>query len=134
MPLKISPTQSDDFFIIGKDDAGNPGVALLPGQVVAVTSADPLTVVIALDAVARPTLGAAGVPDGTATLASGKVKAASPVAQMNVAVNCTAHIANADGTPVLDDTGAAVADQVDTVTVQAGLLKTIGELFGTATA
>jgi hypothetical protein len=134
MPLKLSPTNSDTFFIIGKDDSGNPGVALLPGQSVSVTSADPSTVVITMDSPAKPTLGAAGVPDGTLTLASGTVKAASPVAQMNVAINVTAHIANADGNPVLDDSGVAIPDQVDTVTIQANLLKSIGELFGTATA
>ena len=109
-------------------------MALLPGQVVTVTSADPATVVITADATARATVGAAGATDGTATLASGKVAAASAPAQPGVPINVTASIKNADGSPVLDDTGAAIADQVDTVTIQPNLLKAIGELFGTATA
>lgn len=134
MPVKLGTGFSDDYFIVGLDDDGKAGLALLPGQVVTVTSADPATVVVTPDATPRATVGAAGAPDGTASLASGKVAAAASPAQVGMAINVTASIKNADGSAVLDDTGAAVADQVDTVTIQPHLLKAIGELFGTATA
>jgi hypothetical protein len=135
--LKIGLKQSDDFFVVGFDDANNPGVALLAGQVVTVTSADPSTVVIAQDASPRPTTAdfTAGngvvVPAGTVTQASGKVSAAQPPAQENVPVTVTSHIANADGSAVVDDTGAPIADISDTVEVIPALLKSEGILFGT---
>lgn len=134
--LKMNATKSDDYFMVGLDDSEKP-IGLQPGQTCVVTSADPATVIITPDATPRATLVDMTLPDGTLVpagtqaLASGKVKAASPVAQPNVPINITAHLANADGTPVLDDTGTEVPDVTDTVTIVPNLLKSEGMLFGT---
>jgi len=138
MPLKMNGSQSDDIFIVGLDDANKPGDQLQPGQTSTITSADPATWVITQDAVPRPTDkdytldDGTVVPAGTATLASAKIKAAASPAQVNVPINITNHLANADGTPVLDDTGAPIADDVDTATLVPNLVKKVGMLFGTA--
>jgi hypothetical protein len=138
MPLRMSAKQTDKYFIVGLDDNNQP-VALLPGQVVTVTSADPASVVIAPDATALPTDADYKLADGT-LVAKGSVTQQSgtvsfgPSAVLNTAVNVTQSIKNADGTPVKDDTGAVIADQTDTVTLIAGpggVLKKEGELFGT---
>jgi hypothetical protein len=138
MPLKMSLKQTDKVFIVGQDDSGAPGVLLLPGQVVTVTPAD-ATVVVTPDATPAPTdadyklADGTLVPKGTATQFSGLV-AFGPNPVLNAPVNVTLSIKNADGTPVKDDTGAAIADQVDTVTLipaPLGALKKEGELFGT---
>ena len=138
MPLKMNATQSDDIFIVGLGDDNKPDL-LQKGQTSTITSADPATWVIAQDAVGseRPTDKAYTLPDGTlipagtATIASAKIKAAASPAQPNVPINITNHLANADGTPVLDDTGAAIADDVDTATLVPNLVKKVGMLFGT---
>jgi hypothetical protein len=135
--LKMNPSQSDRYFLVGLDAAGKPGVILLDGQSNLVTSSDPSTVVVTPDASPAPTDVAYTLPDGTlvpagtATLASGTVKAASPPAQENVAITITSHLQNADGSPVNDDTGAPIADVSDTVTIVPGLLHKEGFLFGT---
>jgi hypothetical protein len=140
MPLRIGTAQVDDWFAIGRADDGTPGVPLLDTQVATATSADPLTVIIGKDAITRNTQVAGTladgtvVPPGTVTQASGKVSAAKPPAQVNVPINVTLHLANTDGTPVLDDTGAPIADVVDTVTVVPGLVKSEGMLFGAPAA
>jgi len=139
MPLKMTKTQTDKYFIVGLDDNNQP-VALLPGQVVTVTSADPASVIITPDATAQPTDADYALLDGT-KVAAGSVTQQSGVvsfgsaAVVNTAVNVTNSIKNADGTPVLDDTGAVIGDATDTVTLIAapgGQLKKEGELFGTA--
>src|SRR5208282_4748744 len=113
MPLILGQNQTDKYFIIGLDDAGAPGIQLLAGQQCNVVSSDPLTVVITPDATPLPTdaaytlLDGVAVPAGTATLASGTVSIAKPPAQVGVAINVTATLTNADGSPVLDDTGTA---------------------------
>jgi hypothetical protein len=135
--LKMNATKTDDYFIVGLDDSGKPGIGLQAGQTCSVVSADPATVVITPDATPRATTADFTLPDGTLVpagtqaIASGKVAAANPVAQPNVPINVAAHLANADGTPVLDDTNVAVPDQVDTVTIVPNLLKSEGILFGT---
>ena len=136
MPLKMNGSMSDDIFIVGLDDQNKPGDLLQPGQTSTITSADPATWVVTQDAAPRPTdkdytlSDGTLVPAGTATLASAKIKAAVNPVQVNVPVNITNHLANADGTPVLDDTGAAIADDVDTATLVPNLVKKIGLLFG----
>jgi hypothetical protein len=140
MPLKMNASQSDDIFIVGLDDANKPGDKLQAGQTSTLTSADPATWVITQDPAGseRPTdkdytlSDGTVVPAGTATLASAKIKAAASPAQPNVPINITNHLANADGTPVLDDTGAAIADDVDTATLVPNLVRKVGMLFGTA--
>jgi hypothetical protein len=137
MPLKMSLKQTDKVFIVGQDDSGAPGVALLPGQVVTVTPAD-ATVVITPDASPAATdadynlADGTLVPKGTATQFSGLVAfGANPV--VGAAVNVVLSIKNTDGSAVNDDTGAAITDQTDTVTLVAaplGQLKKEGELFG----
>ncbi len=137
MPLKMSLKQTDKVFIVGQDDSGAPGVPLLPGQVVTLKPAD-ATVVITPDATPVATdadyklADGTLVPKGTATQFSGLV-AFGPNPVLNAAVNVVLSIKNADGTPVKDDTGAAIADETDTVTLVAaplGQLKKEGELFG----
>jgi hypothetical protein len=137
MPLKMSLKQTDRVFIVGQDDSGAPGVLLLPGQVVTVTPGD-ATVVITPDATPVATdadyklADGTLVPKGTATQFSGVV-AFAPTAVVNAAVNVVLSIKNADGSPVVDDTGAVIADTTDTVTLIAaplGVLKREGELFG----
>jgi hypothetical protein len=136
MSLKMPVGKNDDFFIVGFGDDGKPGIGLQAGQTCTVSSADPNTVVIAQDATPRPTtadfVAANGtpVPAGTATIASGKVSdGPSPVLKTPVVV--TSHLANADGSAVLDDTNQPVADVTDTVEVDPNLLKSEGILFGT---
>ena len=137
MPLKINGSQSDSIFIVGLDDNNVPGDQLQPGQTSTLTSGDPATFVVTQDAAPRPTdkdytlADGTVVPAGTATLASATIKAAASPAQPNVPINITNHLANADGTPVLDDTGAAIADDVDTATLVPNLVKKVGMLFGT---
>ena len=137
MPLKMTKGQTDKYFIVGLD-ANNAPVALLPGQVVTVTSADPASVVITPDATALPTdadyslLDGTLVPKGSITQQSGTVSF-GPSAVIGTAVNVTNSIKNSDGTPVLDDTGAVIADETDTVTqipAPGGVLRKEGELFG----
>jgi hypothetical protein len=134
MPLRMSATQTDKVFIVGLDDNNNPGVVLLPGQVVTVTPGD-TTVIVKADASPLPTdadyklADGTLIPKGTATQFSGTISFASTAAP-NAAVTVTESIKNADGTPVKDDTGAVIADLVDTVTMVPGLLKKEGELFG----
>ena len=139
MPLSMSLKQTDKVFIVGQDDSGAPGVPLLPTQVVTVTPADG-TVVITKDATSLPTDAAytladgTAVPAGTATQFSGTV-AFGPNPVLNAPVNVVLSIKNADGTPVLDDTGVAIADETDTVTLitaPLGQLKEEGKLFGKA--
>ena len=137
MPLKMNGTQSDDIFIVGLGDDNKPDL-LQPGQTSTLTSADPANWVLTQDAVGseRPTDKDYTLPDGTLipagtkTIASAKIKAAAG-ASSTAPVNITNHLANADGTPVLDDTGTAVADDVDTATLVPNLVKKVGMLFGT---
>jgi hypothetical protein len=138
MPLSMSLKQTDRVFIVGQDDSGAPGVPLLSTQVVTLTPADG-TVVITKDATPLPTdadyklADGTAVPKGTVTQFSGVV-AFGPNPVLNAAVSVVRSIKNTDGTPVLDDTGVAIADTTDTVTLIAaplGVLKKEGELFGT---
>src|ERR1700730_7485750 len=138
MPLSMSLKATDKVFIVGLDDNDDPGVPLLPTQVVTVTPADG-TVVITKDATPLPTdadyklADGTVVPKGTVTQFSGIV-AFGPNPVLNAAVNVVRSIKNTDGTPVLDDTGAVIADTSDTVTLipaPLGVLKKEGELFGT---
>jgi hypothetical protein len=122
MPIKLGIKATDKYFVIGIDDAGNVGTALLAGQKASVVSADPATIVTVDDPTAQPTDSAlvladgTAVPQGTATQLSGTISVATTPAQPNVAVNVTLHLQNADGTPVLDSKGAAIPDVVDTAT------------------
>jgi hypothetical protein len=135
MPLKMNGTQSDDIFVVGLGDDNKPD-NLQPGQTSTISSADPATWVVTQDATPRPTDKDYTLPDGTlipagtATLASAKIQAA-PGATNTSPVNITNHLANADGTPVLDDTGAAIEDDVDTATLAPNLVKKVGMIFGT---
>jgi hypothetical protein len=139
MPLSMGVGLTDDYFVVGQTDSGAPGVQLLAGQVALVTSADPATVVITPDTTVRATTvpftlaDGTAVPAGTACLASGKVGSPAVPAQPSVPITITVHLANTDGSPILDDTGAAIADLTDTVTIVPGLLKKDGVLFGTPT-
>jgi hypothetical protein len=134
--LKMPVGKTDDFFIVGFDDDGKPGIGLQAGQTCTVSSADPATVVITQDVTPRPTtvdlVAANGtpVPAGTATLASGKVTSPADAVQLKTPIIVTSHLANADGSPVLDDTDAPVADVTDTVEIDPNLLKSEGILFG----
>jgi len=136
MPLKLGLKQSDDFFIVGFDDSGAPGALLQTGQTCAVSSGDPNTVAISQDATPRVTTAdftapnGVVVPAGTQSIASGKVSA-GPTPVENTPITITAHNANADGSPVLDDSGDPIPDLTDTVTINPSLLKSEGILFGT---
>ncbi len=123
MPLNLPDNKSVDVFISAVDDHGLDGASLAPGQTVAVTSADPASVVYVADATPR------NAPDGTPSIASGKASAANPVASRSP-ITITSHISNADGTPGTDPTGAVIPDATDTIAVTAGLAKTEGILFG----
>ena len=139
MPLKMPVGQTDKYFIVGVSKLKKVGIALLRDQQVIVTSADPATVVITPDAVAGVTdadytlLDGTAVPAGTATQQSGVVSSPAAPAQLNVPINVTLHLQNADGSPVLNNEGQPIADVVDTVTIVpvADLLESEGELFGT---
>ena len=120
MPLLLPQGDEDQYFVVGLR-GGKPGAPLAAGSTVAVVSADPATILITPDATAQPTKGVTGVPDGTATLASGLVADAGS-ANVNVPINVTATETKADGT-----TGLTVTD---TVTIVPGLADAIGELFG----
>jgi hypothetical protein len=145
MPLTIGATTApDDYFVVGRNDDGSPGAQLQPGQTATVTRADPATVVVTPDGTARVTSAdfafadGTAVPAGTQSIASGKVSAATSPAQPGVAIVVTSHLANADGTPVMDDETppVAVPDVTDTVTVQVSpkLLRSEGILFGVPAA
>lgn len=121
MPLKLSSDQTDDFFVVAEDAHGIEGANVPAGSVVTVTSADPNSVVITQDATPR------NAPDGSVSIASGKVAPAATVAQPNVAINVTSHIANADGS------ASSIPDAVDTVTIVPGVAVKEGVLFGTPT-
>ncbi len=127
MPLTMPDNKTVDYFVSAKDDHGLSGASLVTGQTVAVSSADPATVVLTADTTVR------NAPDGSVCIASGKAASANPVAQPNVAINITSHISNADGTAGTVDgtpTGAPIADAVDSITIAPGSVATIGELFG----
>jgi len=141
MPLKIAPGMSGEHvFLVGFDDDGKPGVALLSGQVGNIVSADPVNVVIVLDSPSLPTDvdikqdDGTVVPAGTVSQASGMLSI--PPGAPNSTVNVTGSVRNSDGTQVLDDTGAPVGDLVDVVTIQATpkLLKREGVLFSNASS
>lgn len=124
MPLSMNEVQTVDYFIDAKDDLGFFTANLGKGQTISVTSADPATVVLTPDTTVRK------APDGTVCIASGKAAAVNPPAQPGVAINITAHVSNADGTPGTDDKGNVIADAVDTITINAGQAAVLGELFG----
>jgi len=119
MPLNLSSDMSDDFFVSAQDNHGISGASLPTGAVVTVSSGDPNSVVITQDATPR------NAPDGSASIASGKVAAAPSVAQPGVAITITSHIANADGS------ASSIPDATDTVTIVAGTAVKEGILFGT---
>lgn len=140
MPLKMPVGNTDTYSIVGESLAKKVGVLLQPGQVVTVTSADPATVIITPDDAPLPTPvdftlpDGTDVPAGTATQQSGVVSSPATPAQLNVPINVTLHLANADGSPILNNEGQAIADVVDTVTIvpKADLLENEGMLFGVA--
>ena len=118
MPLSSNLNTPVDFFVVGSDNLDTDGDVLAAGQTITVTSADPATVVINLDATTRP-----NPADGTPCVASGTVSKASPVAQPNVAITITAQVVNADGSNAESAT--------ETVTVTPNTATAIGFLFGT---
>lgn len=127
MPLTMPDNKTVDYFISAVDDHGLDGASLLTGQTVAVTSADPATVVLTPDATPRP------APDGSASIASGKAASANPVGAPNSPIAITSHVSNSDGSAGTDDgtsAGNVIADATDTITIAPGTVKTIGELFG----
>lgn len=138
MPLKIGTGKTDKAFVIGFGDDDKPGIALLPGQIATITSADPATASFSQDSPSLPTdadqtdSDGVDIPAGTASLASGTVNGLASPAQPNVPINFTCTITNADGSPVLDDAGNPIAPLVDSVTVVPGLLKSVGYLFDAA--
>ena len=129
-PLKLPDDESSQFFIFGRDAKGAIGATLATGATIAVTSADPATVDVELDATPEP--APAGlldnsqqpVPVGTPSIASGTVTSTASPANPNTPVLITAQITNADQTP-----GASASD---TCTVVPGLENSIGMLFAGA--
>lgn len=140
MPLQIGTGKSDKGFLVGVFDNGAVGALLQPGQVASIVSADPNTVAVSQDSPSLPTDQAftdsdgTPVPVGTPTVASCTVSAPASPAQPNVPINITVTLTNADGSPVVDDTGTTIAPVVDTVTVTPGLLKSVGVLWDTVAA
>src|SRR5260370_37860334 len=98
--MKIPVGKTDDFFVVGFDDNGAPGIGLQSGQTCAVTSADPATVTITQDATPRVTgedlVAANGVKvaAGAATIASGKAGSPATPAQLKVALSLTYTLAD----------------------------------------
>jgi len=134
--LKLPAGKSDAYFVVGFNDDGSVGAQLQSGQIATVTSDDPNTASISPDSTALvtdedfTTASGEDVPTGTQSIASGKVSGLAKPAQPNVPINVTCTLTNADGTPVVDDSGAPVPPITDTVTVVPGLLKAEGILFG----
>jgi hypothetical protein len=118
MPLKMPDNLSVDYFVSGTDDHGLKSDQLVAGQTVAVTSADPTTVVLTPDTTLRP------APDGSPSIASGKAASANPPANPLKPIAITSHISNADGS----DSG--IPDAADTIEIDPSLVKTEGILFG----
>lgn len=135
MSLRMGAKQTDKYFIVGLDKDGN-GVPLEAGQTCTVTSADQNAVAVTPDTPSLPTdadyrlADGTAVPKGTVTQGSGTV-AFGPGAKASVPVVVTSHLANADGSPILDELGAPIGDKSDTVTLAPNLVAKEGELFGT---
>lgn len=140
MPLKIGVAKTDKAFVVGINDDGSVGALLQTGQIATIVSADPATVAVSQDSPSLPTDEAltdsegTAVPVGTKTVASCTLTSPATPAQVNVPINVTCTLTNADGSPVVDDTGAVIAPLVDTVTIVPSLLKSVGILFDTTTA
>lgn len=126
MPVKFPDTQQERIYILGKDHKGVVGAPLGPGQQCAIVSADPLTVTVAQDAVAQPTQGVDGVPDGTPSVASAVLDSPDTVANPNQPISLTA--------TVTDGAGNVVDTTTDTAEIAPGTQETIGEAFGAANA
>jgi hypothetical protein len=135
MPLSMTATQTDNYYIVDLDDNNKP-IALASGQVQTVISSDPASVVITPDATPQPTdedftlADGTLIPKGTVGTGSGKVSF-GPSAKVGVAVTVTEHLANSDGTPVKDSAGNVIADDTDTVTMlpPTASVKKVGMLF-----
>src|ERR1700675_2477879 len=121
MPVNISVGKTDTYSIVGKSKSGKVGITLLANQVVTVTSADPATVIITPDPSPLPTPQDFVLADGTAVPAgnpnqqSGVISGPAAPAQLNPPINVTLHLANTDGTPVLNNEGQPIAALTDTV-------------------
>lgn len=119
MALQLPDNDSAPFFIIGTDAKGAKGASLPDGAKIDVTSADPNTVAVELDA--TPGLD----PDGNQSIASGKLTSPATVAQPNVPISLNAQVTLSDG--------SAGDSATDTVTVKPGTEVALGEVFGAAT-
>jgi len=119
MPLNLPDDDSAPYYILGIDAKGVKGAQLAAGASLAVTSADPNTVVVTPDAspAVEPT-------SGLQSLASGTVSSPASPAAPNTAIAINAAVTNADGTA-----GISVSD---TVTVTPGAAAALGEVFGAA--
>lgn len=138
MPLQLVAGNTDTYSIVGEFLSKKVGAPLPAGATATLTSADPLTVILTPDPSPLPTPedftlpDGTDVPGGTATQASGVVSTPVSPAQIGVPITVTLHLANADGSPVLNVQGAPIADTTDTVTVVAATdgLENEGVLFG----
>jgi hypothetical protein len=104
------------FWIEGFDAAKEGGASLGAGQSVQVTSGDPATFTIAMDATPKV------LPDGvTPSVASGVITPAPTPAQINVPIQISAVLLNADG--------STAATFLDDVTITPGVATTIGFVY-----
>jgi len=113
---------SVDYFISATDDHGLDGASLAPGQTDVVSVAD-TNLIVTPDATPRP------APDGTSSIASGKVTTAKTITNRSP-ITITSSIKNADGSAGTDPHGTLIPDATDTIQVQAGLASSQGVLFG----
>lgn len=108
MPLKLYDHMSHDYFISAKRNHLVLG-ELGEGQTCTVFSADPRTVQVSPDTTPRKG------PDGSVSIASGKVSIASPAASPNIAIVVTSRILEGNRPHARDGNGVAIPDCTDTV-------------------
>jgi hypothetical protein len=129
MPLKIPINKSADYFVTASAILRGKGVSLQAGQGVAVHSSDLATVIVKGDATPRT------APNGTKAVASGTFQAIKVTNTTTPVLTVTASVLNTrDGSPAKYPDGSPIPPLTDTITVQAGLTKPEGSMFGVTAA
>jgi hypothetical protein len=122
MPLTApANTLNERFYAIGVDASGLSGASLGPGQTIKIVSADPATVDFG------PADSPAGKDaEGVQSMLSCAIIFKNPPAQLNVPINVTLSILNADGSAA---DGTPLVDTVTVTPAVAGVAVSVGDLF-----
>ena len=122
MPLTApANTQNEKFYAIGTDATGASGASLGPGQTISIVSADPATVDFG-----PPDVPAGKDNEGVQSMLSCAVIFKNPPAQLNVPINVTLSVLNADGSAA---DGTPLVDTVTVTPAVAGVATAVGDLF-----